>query len=106
MRDHPFQSSNREIDISIVKLSYHPLRYLRNDFIGPVGTYDIHFLSAAPPERKEYLTLTRPFDSYTWAFIAASLVGVSISLILIDKISAMWSTESAPIFQSTRLGRF
>ena len=100
MRDHPFQSSNREIDISMVKLSYHPLHYLRNDFIGPVGSVDLHFLSAAPPERKEYLTLTRPFDSYTWAFIAASLVAVSISMILIDKICAIWSTEFATIFQS------
>ena len=100
MRDHLFQSSNREIDISILKLSYHPLRYLRNDFIGPVGSYDFHFISAAPPERKEYLTLTMPFDSYTWALIAASVVGVSMSLILIDKMHASLSRETSTIFQS------
>ena len=99
MCDYQFQGINREIDLSIVKVIYSDLTFT-NDFIGPIGSYDWHFVSAAPLERKEYLTLVRPFDSYTWAFIAASLVGVSISLILIDKISAMWSTESAPIFQS------
>ena len=94
------QSSNREIDISIVKYTYNSLRNLRNDYIGPVGSYDFHFISAAPPERKEYLTLTRPFDSITWAFIAASVVGVSITLILIDKVHARRSRENSTIFQS------
>ena len=94
------QSSNREIDISIVKYTYNSLRNLRNDYIGPVGSYDFHFISAAPPERKEYLTLTRPFDSITWALIATSVVGVSITLILIDKVHARWSKENSTIFQS------
>ena len=94
------QSSNRDIDISIVKYTYNSLRYLRNDYIGPVGSYDFHFISAAPPERKEYLTLTRPFDSITWALIAMSVVGVSITLILIDKVHARWSKENSTIFQS------
>ena len=102
MRYFSFQVSNREIDLSIVKFTYnsHSSRYLKNDFIGPVGAYDFYFASAAPPERKEYLTLARPFDHYTWALIAASVIGVSITLILIDKIHATWSTESSDIFQS------
>ena len=102
MRYFSFQVSNREIDLSIVKFTYnsHSSRYLKNDFIGPVGAYDFYFASAAPPERKEYRTLARPFDGFTWALIAASVVGVSITLILIDKIHATWSTESSDIFQS------
>ena len=99
MCDYQLQGINREIDLGIVKMDYNP-HSVRNDLIGPVGSYDWHFVSAEPLERKEYLTLVRPFDSYTWAFIAASLVAVSISMILIDKICAIWSTEFATIFQS------
>ena len=51
-------------------------------------------MSGAPPERNEYLTLISPFDSYTWVFTLVSLVGVSISLVLIDKLHATWSNES------------
>ena len=78
------------------------LRYQGSDFIGPIGTYDIYFVANAPPERKEYLTLVKPFDSYIWVFTAASVVGVSISLILINKMHATWSNESSTetIFQS------
>ena len=93
------QGSNREIDLAIVKVPYNTDAF-RNDFIGPIGSYDFHFVSAAPLERKEYLTLVRPFDSYTWALLAASVVGVSMSLILIDKMHASLSTETSTIFQS------
>ena len=94
-----FQSNNREVDISIVKFLYHSRHYLRNNFIGPVGSYDIHFRSGAPPERKEHFTLIMPFDSYTWALIVASVVGVSISLILIDKMHMTWFSRDT-IFKS------
>ena len=77
----------------MVKFLYNPLRYLIGDFIGPIGSHDFHFLSTAPPERKEYLTLAMPFDSYTWGLITASMVGVSITLILINKMHATWSKE-------------
>ena len=73
---------------------------MRNDYIGPIGSYDLHFLSKAPSERKEYLTLLWPFDSYTWALLAASVFGVSASLILIDKLHAKWSRGYSTIFQS------
>ena len=99
MCDYQFQGINREIDLAIVKVPYYTDTF-RNDFIGPIGSYDFHFVSAAPLERKEYLTLSRPFDSYTWALLAASVVGVSISLILIDKMHASLSTETSTIFQS------
>ena len=103
-----FQSNNREVDISIVKFLYHSRHYLRNDFIGPVGSYDIHFRSGAPPERKEHFTLIMPFDSYTWALIVASVVGVSISLILIDKMHMTWSNEPSrdTIFKSINKSEF
>ena len=34
-----------------------------------------------------------PFDFYTWALALASVAGVSIALIVIDKIDSMWSQK-------------
>ena len=34
-----------------------------------------------------------PFDAYTWALTLASVVGVSIALIVNDKICSTWSQE-------------
>ena len=90
-----FQSSDRKTDISIVKFSYALHRYLQNDYICPIGSYKFHFLSGAPPERNEYLTLVYPFDSYTWALIIASLVGVTVSLILIDNLLVGLTKETS-----------
>ena len=78
----------------MVRLGYARHRFMRNDFIGPVGSYDLHLISGAPPERSEYLTLTKPFDSFTWVFTLISLVTVSIALICIEKLYATWSKES------------
>ena len=100
MCDYQFQGSNREVDLVMFKFDYHQSNFGYNDFTGPIGSYDFYFVSAAPLERKEYLTLLWPFDSYTWALIAASVMGVSMSLILIDKMHASLSTETSTIFQS------
>merc|ERR1711902_250595 len=43
------QSNNRETDISMVRLGYARHRFMHNDFIGPVGSYDLHLISGAPP---------------------------------------------------------
>ena len=67
--------------------------YLKNNIIGPVGSLDMYFITGAPPERQEYLTFIMPFDYYTWASTLASVVGVSIVLILNDKIERTWSQE-------------
>ena len=89
-----FQSSNRNTDICMVRLSYAPHRYLKSDYIWPVGSYDFHVLSGAPPERKKYLMLILPFDSFTWAFIIGSVVGVSAILILTNVIWSILPIES------------
>ena len=67
--------------------------YLKNNFIGPVSPQDMYFITGAPPERQDYLTIIMPFDFYTWALILASLAGVSIALIVINKLDSMWSQE-------------
>ena len=91
-----FQVRNREVDLSTV----HIYSQDNVDYIGPIGSYNHFFISSEPPEKKEYLTLTRPFDIYTWILSLTSLLGVSISLILIDRVCTAWSKESSTIFQS------
>ena len=87
----------------MAKHFYDPRHYLKNEFVGPVGSYEVHFVSGKPPERTDYLTFIMPFDSYTWVFTLTSVVGVSIVLIIIDKIHMTLSLESSkePIFKST-----
>ena len=69
----------------------------RNEFevIGPLGKpYEFQFLSRSPREIQNYLTLSNPFDEYSWAFIAASVISVAIALVCIDTAFASWSKIS------------
>ena len=77
----------------MVHVFYHPTTYIGNDFIGPVTTYDFPFISGAPLTKNNYLTLFRPYDSYVWGFLIASVVTISLSLILINKIHNKISDE-------------
>ena len=70
------------------------MAYLKNDFIGPLKSFDIHFTSGAPRKIKAYFTIFRPFDQYSWGFLIASLMAVWATLIFINKMHATWSTES------------
>ena len=56
---------------------------------------EFYLYSAAPQEIPKYNTLIIVFDQYTWAFILASLVAVTIALITIDYIHAKWSGASS-----------
>ena len=67
--------------------------YVKNDLIGPVGSYEFHFVSGAPPTINDNLSLFWPFDQYVWAFLIASAVAVSITLVLINKVHANLSNE-------------
>ena len=89
-----FQSQKRESDLSMVVTLYNSDNYLGNDFIGPVGSYEFHFLSGAPHTRNNFLTIIRPFDPYVWGFLLASVVVVSVSLIYINKVYNAMSSES------------
>ena len=76
----------------------NPNDTIKNDFIGPIGFYDYIFFTGAPPiitwgMGKDF-TLIKPFEPVVWAFILASLVSVSLSLMVINKMHSIWSSES------------
>ena len=65
------------------------------EFLGPLGRPNEHqFLSRSPREIQNYLTLINPFDEYSWAFIAASVISVATALVCIDTAFASWSKTS------------
>ena len=87
----------------MVHTFYHPFAYNGSDFIGPITTYDFHFLSGAPNIRNSYLTLLRPFDLYVWSCLIASVTAISFLLIIINKIHNKISNQ--PIKEDTLQSR-
>ena len=76
-----------------------------NNYLRYVGSFDFHFLSAPQKEIQNYLTLINPLDGYTWAFLLASVVAVTITLIMIDTNYAHWfeTSENDIIHQSKHM---
>ena len=89
---HHFQSANRDADLMLTRSVYGATVY--NDYLRPVGAYNFRFLSATPEEIQNYLTLITPFDGYIWAFLLASVVAVTITLIIIDTVYASYTNTS------------
>ena len=83
----------------------YPLKNVKNELLGTIGSYDIHFLSGAPRTVNDYLTIIRPFEPAVWAFVVPSFVVVSMSLIFIDKLCSRITHESKTIstFQSMNM---
>ena len=89
-----FQSTNRGADLILTRSVYRQEVMMYNDYLRPVGAYNFRFASATPEKIKNYLTLITPFDGYIWAFLLASLVLITITLIIIDTMYASWTNTS------------
>ena len=61
-----------------------------NDFIGPVGTYDFRFLTGAPKRRSNLLSIINPFNYSVWAWTCGSTVAVTIALLTINVVYAVY----------------
>ena len=61
-----------------------------NDFIGPVGTYDFHFLSGAPKRRSNLLSIIDPFNNAVWVWTWISTIAVTIALLTINVVYAIY----------------
>ena len=86
-----FQSTNRDADLVLTRSVYRQGVTVYNDYLRPVGAYNYRFVSATPEKIQNYLTLINPFDGYVWAFLLASVVTVTITLIIIDTVYASWT---------------
>ena len=79
----------------LARWNYGKNEFVGSDFIGPLDTYDYHFISGAPQEVAGWLALITVFDGPTWAWLLASVVSVSIGLILVNRYSIMSPKETA-----------
>ena len=89
-----FQSTNRDADLVLTRSVYRQGVTVYNDYLRPVEDWNFRFVSAIPEEIQNYLTLITPFDGYLWAFLLASVVAVTITLIIIDTVYASWTNTS------------
>ena len=71
--------------------NYVPIWNWTNEFIGPIRTYEFHFMSGAPQTKNKSLAFIRPLDIYVWTFILVSILAVSLALIIVNKVYATWS---------------
>ena len=51
---------------------------------------DIYALSANLKEIQNYKTLIKPLDKYVWGFLAASVLSITLAIILIDQRYTSW----------------
>ena len=79
-----FQSSSRGVELCLHRVPMMSEFFLQNEFIGPVGTYNFHFISGPPSEK--FTNPFTPFDTYLWGFLLASTVSMSAALVSITKI--------------------
>ena len=81
--------------MSLARWQYQSPFFFCNDFIGPLETYDVHFITSAPQEIQNYLTLITVFDAQIWAFLIVSIVAVIIAVLTINMICNTWHEDSA-----------
>ena len=79
----------------LTRTPYLRLRYPQRDFMRPIGQLSFYFMSKAPETTKTYLKLiTNAFDTYVWFFLAASVVSITGTFLIVDICYATWSKTS------------
>ena len=86
------------IDLCFVRNAYSPKAFELNDFIGPLGAWEIHLNSGPPKERNDYLKIFRPFNPLIWVCLVGALVIVFVSLVIINE--AYGSFSNSRIYES------
>ena len=99
-----FQAQKRTAELVIGRCGYCPKRGRIADYLAHMGSYDIYPLSGGPRKIQNYLTLIKPFDGLIWTSVAASVVATTLTLVMIDKLSASWKpwTSKIPPHLSTQ----
>ena len=79
----------------LTRTPYSKLDYSQRDFMRPIGEQSFYFMSKAPETTKTYLKLiTNAFDTYVWFFLAASVVSITGTFLIVDICYATWSKTS------------
>ena len=54
------------------------------DYLSHLGSWDIYPMSGKPREIRNFMMLIKPFDNYTWIFLAFSVLLIALSITFID----------------------
>ena len=73
----------------ISRAGYNYFQYTRVDYLSPLGRWGIYPISGRARKVQNYLTLMKPFDEYTWAWVAASASAVIAALACTDYYLAL-----------------
>ena len=79
--------------MALTRAFYQPATYRLNDFLLHVGSVDLVLASAKPEPLINSTTLLTAFDIYIWTFLCISVIAVTVTMVAIEKISAMWTAK-------------
>ena len=86
---HPlFQANSYEIDLALGRTFTIGSIHAEMDYLGVVGSYDFHTLSAPPEKTLNYATMVKPYGPLMWTLIGISFLVVLLTFILIETLSA------------------
>ena len=83
---------------------YHYPRLCQVDYLWPLDSWEIYPVTGKRREIKNYLTMIKPFDKYTWGFLAVSVTGVISTFLAVDKLYIMWkNTRTRVMFHQSKI---
>ena len=91
----------------LMRTPYAKGDYPDREFMRPIGETSFHFLARAPQPTQNYLTIISPFDNYVWYILAASVVSISLTLLIVDISYAKWTnTSMRGVLHQSKLNAF
>ena len=84
------QAENRSCELVINRGGYSFFQYRRVDYLSHLGNWGIYPISGRAKKVPNYLTLIKPFDKYTWAWVAAAVTAIAAAFACIDYLYAFW----------------
>ena len=92
-----FQAWSRNSDMVLSRSSYDYSQLSRVDYLWPLGTHGIYPVTGKRREIKNYLTMIKPFDKYTWGLLAVSVTVVISTFLVVDKFYIMWKNTRSRV---------
>ena len=72
--------------MAFVRLPFDYVSYKYIDYLSYISSWEIYPMSGRLQEIPNFLTVTNPFDKYVWIWLLASVVALTLTLIMIEKL--------------------
>ena len=74
----------RSIDVVFMRVPFSTIKYI--DYMNYVASLEFYPISGRLRKKPNFLTLTNPFDIYTWILLLLTILSLILSLVLIEKV--------------------